>query len=76
VLHECKLIPRIVSGASSGSIVAAMLCTRTDEELPLLLNPGHLNLVFIFLLTSLCDFVHQILQRTFSSMEMKKQICS
>lgn len=33
-LFEAKLLPRIISGASAGSIVCAVLCTRTDEELP------------------------------------------
>jgi TAG lipase/steryl ester hydrolase/phospholipase A2/LPA acyltransferase len=37
-LYESKLIPRIVSGASAGSIVCAVFCTRTDEELPALLD--------------------------------------
>jgi TAG lipase / steryl ester hydrolase / phospholipase A2 / LPA acyltransferase len=33
-LYEEKLLPRIISGASAGSIVCAVLCTRTDEEIP------------------------------------------
>jgi TAG lipase/steryl ester hydrolase/phospholipase A2/LPA acyltransferase len=33
-LYEAKLMPRIISGASAGSIVCAVLCTRTDEEIP------------------------------------------
>ncbi|CAG8795188.1 31306_t:CDS:2, partial [Racocetra persica] len=33
-LYECKLLPRIISGASSGSIFAALLCTKTDDEIP------------------------------------------
>ena len=37
-LYEAKLIPRIISGASAGSIVCAVFCTRTDEELPALLD--------------------------------------
>jgi TAG lipase/steryl ester hydrolase/phospholipase A2/LPA acyltransferase len=36
-LWENKLLPRIISGASAGSIVCAVLCTRTDEEVPELL---------------------------------------
>ena len=36
-LWEAKLLPRIISGASAGSIVCAVLCTRTDEEMPELL---------------------------------------
>ncbi len=33
-LWEARLLPRIVSGASAGSIVCAVLCTHTDEEIP------------------------------------------
>lgn len=33
-LYEAKLLPRIISGASAGSIVCAIMCTRTDEEIP------------------------------------------
>jgi TAG lipase/steryl ester hydrolase/phospholipase A2/LPA acyltransferase len=32
-----KLLPRIISGASAGSIVCAVFCTRTEDELPALL---------------------------------------
>ena len=37
-LFEAKLLPRIISGASAGSIVCAVMCTRTDEEIPDLLE--------------------------------------
>lgn len=37
-LWENRLLPRIISGASAGSIVCAVLCTRTDEEMPILLE--------------------------------------
>ncbi len=37
-LWEAELLPRIISGASAGSIVAAVLCTTTDEEIPTLLR--------------------------------------
>lgn len=33
-LYEADLLPRIISGASAGSIVCAVLCSRTDEEIP------------------------------------------
>ncbi|KAF2840476.1 patatin-domain-containing protein [Patellaria atrata CBS 101060] len=33
-LWEHKLLPRIISGASAGSIVCAVLCTKTDIEIP------------------------------------------
>ncbi|RYP68646.1 hypothetical protein DL771_006516 [Monosporascus sp. 5C6A] len=37
-LFEAKLLPRIVSGASAGSIVCSVVCTRTDDEVPDLLR--------------------------------------
>ncbi|CAI7668847.1 unnamed protein product [Penicillium manginii] len=37
-LYETGLIPRIISGASAGSIVCAVFCTRKDEELAGLLD--------------------------------------
>ncbi|KAK4186301.1 putative lipase [Podospora australis] len=36
-LYESKLLPRIISGASAGSIVCSVICTRKDEELPALI---------------------------------------
>jgi TAG lipase/steryl ester hydrolase/phospholipase A2/LPA acyltransferase len=45
-LWEQKLLPRIVSGSSAGSIVCAVLCTKTDEEIPQVLSEfcyGDLN---------------------------------
>jgi TAG lipase/steryl ester hydrolase/phospholipase A2/LPA acyltransferase len=37
-LFEARLLPRIISGASAGSIVCAVVCTRTDEEIPQVLK--------------------------------------
>ena len=40
------MLPRIISGTSAGSIVAGVCCTRTDDELPQILNDfihGDLN---------------------------------
>lgn len=45
-LWDAKLLPRIISGASAGSIVCAVLCTKTDEEIPHVLHEfcyGDLN---------------------------------
>jgi TAG lipase/steryl ester hydrolase/phospholipase A2/LPA acyltransferase len=39
-LLQQKLFPRVVSGASAGSIMAALVSTRTDEELIQLLSTG------------------------------------
>ncbi|EGD78367.1 hypothetical protein PTSG_09434 [Salpingoeca rosetta] len=33
VLHKEGLLPRILSGSSAGSLMASLICTRTDEEL-------------------------------------------
>lgn len=33
-LCEAKLTPRIISGASAGSIVAAIYCAHTDDQIP------------------------------------------
>lgn len=33
-LFEQKRLPRVISGSSVGALVAALLCTRTDDELP------------------------------------------
>lgn len=37
-LFEANLLPRIISGASAGSIVCAVLCTKTDDEIPAVLQ--------------------------------------
>lgn len=45
-LWEQHLLPRIISGASAGSICCAVLCARTDDEIPRTLDEfcyGDLN---------------------------------
>ncbi|KAF9888793.1 hypothetical protein FE257_008369 [Aspergillus nanangensis] len=37
-LWEAKLLPRIISGASAGSIVSAMCCCHTEDEFPAVLQ--------------------------------------
>ncbi|KAF4553163.1 Hypothetical protein D9617_8g051770 [Elsinoe fawcettii] len=37
-LFEANLLPRIISGASAGSIVSSVLCTKTDDEIPTVLQ--------------------------------------
>ncbi|KAL2114904.1 hypothetical protein VTJ04DRAFT_10567 [Mycothermus thermophilus] len=37
-LFDQNLLPRIISGASAGSIICSVLCSRTDEELPALVQ--------------------------------------
>jgi predicted acylesterase/phospholipase RssA len=41
-LIEAGVLPNIISGTSGGSVVGAILCTRTDEELLRDLNPNEL----------------------------------
>ncbi|EPE03840.1 patatin-like phospholipase [Ophiostoma piceae UAMH 11346] len=36
-LFDRQLLPRIISGTSAGSIVASLICSRTDDEVPGLL---------------------------------------
>mmetsp|Transcript_54943 Transcript_54943/g.128496 ORF Transcript_54943/g.128496 Transcript_54943/m.128496 type:complete len:598 (-) Transcript_54943:249-2042(-) len=45
-LHENNLLPRVLSGSSAGSIVAALVGVRTSEELTELFTPGSLDLTF------------------------------
>ncbi|MDR3419042.1 MAG: DUF3336 domain-containing protein [Nevskia sp.] len=42
-MFEAGILPRVISGSSAGSIIAAMACTRTDEELPQIFDPHNLN---------------------------------
>lgn len=36
---DAGLLPRVITGTSAGGLVAALVCTRTDEELKLLIRP-------------------------------------
>lgn len=47
-LHKQRLLPRIISGASSGSIAAACVCTKTEDELCDMFVPEGINLVIIY----------------------------
>ncbi|KAI0092473.1 acyl transferase/acyl hydrolase/lysophospholipase [Irpex rosettiformis] len=40
---DADLLPRVISGTSAGGLVAALVCTRTDEELKQLLVPELAN---------------------------------
>ena len=42
-LLEVGLLPHIISGTSAGSIIGALVCTRTDEELADVLKPEALT---------------------------------
>ena len=41
-------MPRVISGTSAGGLIAAFVCTRTDEELRRLLVPELANLLTAF----------------------------
>lgn len=43
-LFNNRLLPRVISGSSAGSIIAAMTCTRDDTELAALFDSGNINL--------------------------------
>ena len=45
-LYEAKLLPRVISGASAGSIMAAILGTRTDAELSQVFEFANINARF------------------------------
>ena len=40
---DAGLLPRVITGTSAGGLIAALVCTRTDEELKLLLVPELAN---------------------------------
>lgn len=40
---ETGTLPHIISGTSAGAVIAAIVCTRTDEEIKRDLNPDVLN---------------------------------
>jgi len=39
-LKKHRLLPKVISGTSAGSLVAAMICVRNDEELDEILKPS------------------------------------
>lgn len=43
-MWEQGILPRVISGSSAGAIIASMVGTRTDEELPAIFDPHSLNL--------------------------------
>jgi TAG lipase/steryl ester hydrolase/phospholipase A2/LPA acyltransferase len=43
VLWESNLLPRIICGSSSGSIMAGIICCQTNEEIPFILNSKNIN---------------------------------
>jgi TAG lipase / lysophosphatidylethanolamine acyltransferase len=43
-LYEQRLLPRIITGTSSGALIAAHVCTTRDEDLLGVLDATHINL--------------------------------
>lgn len=43
-LSEANVLPRVISGSSAGAIIASMVGTRTDDELPAMFDPDSLSL--------------------------------
>ncbi|GJJ07455.1 hypothetical protein Clacol_001657 [Clathrus columnatus] len=44
-LLDAELLPRVVAGTSAGGLVAALVCTRSDDELKQLLVPGLADMI-------------------------------
>lgn len=42
-LVETHFLPKVICGASSGALVAALVCSRTDDELPLIFLKDGIN---------------------------------
>lgn len=42
-LFEQNLLPKVIAGSSVGSLIASIICTRNDVELPELFMPNRLN---------------------------------
>jgi len=43
-LFQQGVLPRIFSGSSAGSLIASLVCTRTDEELPSMFDLTNISL--------------------------------
>lgn len=43
-LWEHGTLPRVISGSSAGSIIASMVCTRSDAQMPEIFDPDSLSL--------------------------------
>ncbi|KAF9169552.1 hypothetical protein BGX21_007715 [Mortierella sp. AD011] len=60
-LHENNLLPRIISGSSCGSIIAAILCTRTDDEIPSMLQFDRFNFNVFHTLEETGDYLARLI---------------
>ncbi len=43
-LFEQRLLPRIITGTSTGALIAALVCVAKDEDLPGVLEATHINI--------------------------------
>jgi TAG lipase / lysophosphatidylethanolamine acyltransferase len=43
-LHSQRVLPRVITGMSTGALVAALVCITTDENLPTILDATNINL--------------------------------
>lgn len=48
-LLDAELLPRVVAGTSAGGLVAALVCTRSDDELKQLLVPELADMMYSIL---------------------------
>lgn len=69
-LHDNNLLPRVLSGASVGAIVVAMLGTRTDEEIRTLFDDDDHQLTLEFFPTQSEASWSQRFKRLFSAGEI------
>ncbi|KAF9433989.1 hypothetical protein BGZ76_008730 [Entomortierella beljakovae] len=60
-LFENNLLPRIISGASCGSIIAAILCTCTDDEIPSMLQFENFNFNVFHTLEEKGDYLARVI---------------
>ena len=51
-LHDCNLLPRVLSGSSVGSIIVAMVGTRSDEDLIDLFDPDGTSIKLNFFVSA------------------------
>ncbi|KAI8601247.1 acyl transferase/acyl hydrolase/lysophospholipase [Dissophora ornata] len=60
-LYDCQVLPRIISGSSCGSIIAAILCTCTDEEIPSMLQFDKFNFTFFHTVEEQGDHIARLI---------------
>jgi TAG lipase/lysophosphatidylethanolamine acyltransferase len=43
-LHETDNLPKVIAGSGIGALIAAILCVKTDKELPIIFTKEGINL--------------------------------